>query len=72
MPIETFAVEGMSCNHCVMHVKKALESVPGVESAEVSLEKASAVVTYDASRFDFEAARKAVEEAGYRLVRQAG
>lgn len=72
MPIETFVVEGMNCNHCVMHVKKALEGVPGVENAEVSLEPANAVITYDASRFDFETAQKAVEEVGYRLVRQAG
>ena len=49
-------VTGMTCMHCVGAVKKALESVDGVESAEVSLEQANAVVTGDAfqgGRFDY-------------------
>ena len=37
-------VEGMTCNHCVMAVTKALKKVPGVEKVEVSLEKGEALV----------------------------
>jgi len=37
-------VDGMSCEHCVQAVKKALEGVPGVRSARVSLEQGLAEV----------------------------
>ncbi len=57
-------IEGMMCQHCVAHVKKALESVPGVTSAEVSLEENRAVVTGGA---DPEALKAAVVEAGYTV-----
>ncbi|WP_038055664.1 CopZ family metallochaperone [Thermus amyloliquefaciens] len=58
-------VEGMTCNHCVMAVKKALMKVPGVEKAEVSLERAEALVEGQA---DPEALIRAVEEEGYRAA----
>ena len=38
------SVKGMMCQHCVAHVKRALEAVEGVSAVEVSLEKASATV----------------------------
>ena len=41
-----YKVKGMSCNHCRMHVEKALGSIPGVK-ASVSLEPAVAVVESD-------------------------
>ncbi len=37
-------VEGMMCEHCVAHVTKALEGVPGVSSVKVSLADKDAVV----------------------------
>lgn len=40
-----YKVEGMMCGHCVTHVQKALESLPGVR-AEVSLEPALAVIEF--------------------------
>ncbi|ADW21025.1 MULTISPECIES: cation transporter [Thermus] len=58
-------VEGMTCNHCVMAVKKALMKVPGVEKAEVSLERAEALVE---GKADPEALIRAVEEEGYRAA----
>jgi len=68
MTTTVFPVEGMTCNHCVMHVRKALESVPGVKAVEVSLENNNATVTYDENEFQFEAAQNAVAEAGYKLL----
>ncbi|GAA6762711.1 MULTISPECIES: CopZ family metallochaperone [Thermus] len=56
-------VEGMTCNHCVMAVKKALSQVPGVEKAEVSLEKGEAWVE---GKAEVEALIRAVEEEGYK------
>ena len=57
-------VDGMMCAHCQMHVTKALEGVPGVEKAEVSLEDKQAVVTC-AENVSDDALKKAVEDAGY-------
>ncbi|WP_114313930.1 CopZ family metallochaperone [Thermus caldifontis] len=58
-------VEGMTCNHCVMAVKRALMKVPGVERAEVSLERGEALVE---GKADPEALIRAVEEEGYRAA----
>jgi Cu+-exporting ATPase len=58
----TLKVTGMTCQHCVMSVTKALQAVPGVESAEVSLENGAAVVSGSASR---ESLVQAVKTAGY-------
>jgi len=55
-------VTGMTCMHCVHAVKTALEQVPGVEQAEVSLEQAQARVTGNA---DVAAMIAAIEEEGY-------
>ncbi|MBE3590355.1 MAG: heavy-metal-associated domain-containing protein [Firmicutes bacterium] len=68
MTTEVFKVEGMSCGHCRMAVKQALESVPGVASAEVDLEAGEARVTYDPAQASKEALKAAVEEAGYELA----
>ena len=59
-----FKVEGMMCQHCVAHVKAALEGVAGVEKAEVDLKKKSAVVTLS-GEVSSEALISAVTEAGY-------
>ena len=55
-------ITGMTCNHCVMHTNKALQSVPGVESVEVTLEPGAAKITGNA---DNEALIAAVKDAGY-------
>ena len=55
-------ITGMTCNHCVMHTKKALQSVSGVESVEVTLEPGAAKITGNADHDELIAA---VKEAGY-------
>lgn len=60
-------IEGMMCGHCEMHVKKALEGLAGVESAEVSHEKGNAVVTLNAEVSD-DSLKKAVADAGYEVT----
>jgi copper chaperone len=62
----TLNIQGMTCNHCVMRVQKALADVPGVNRAVVTLEPGQAKVDYDddsASTADAMAA--AVVKAGY-------
>ena len=61
----TIKIEGMSCNGCVRNVTKALEALPGVNEAKVSLEQACAVVQYDPAAIDATAIRQAVEDAGF-------
>ena len=57
-------VEGMMCQHCVKHVKEALEGVDGVASADVDLEAGTAVAHCDAAVSD-EALLAAVRAADY-------
>lgn len=59
-------IEGMSCGHCVMHVRSALEDVAGVKSAEVNLLDRSAMV--DGDNLEDQALRAAVAEAGYKVT----
>ena len=59
-------IEGMSCEHCVKHVKEALEGVAGVNSAKVSLKDKSAVLERR-ENVDIAALKKAVEEAGFEV-----
>jgi len=60
-------IEGMSCAHCVQHVKEALEAVADVESAEVNLQNKSAEVEHG-DKVSLTALKAAVEEAGYEVV----
>ena len=64
---KTLKIEGMMCTHCSGHVKKALEELPGVVSAEVSHENGTAVVTMSAP-VDDATLKKAVEDQGYQVV----
>lgn len=63
---KTIFVEGMMCEHCVKHVKEALEKVSGVEKAEVELKKKRAVVSLSGEVAE-DALRTAVTEAGYTV-----
>lgn len=61
----TFGIDGMSCNGCVKTVTQALQSVAGVESAQVSLADARATVRFDDTRTQPDALRQAVIDAGF-------
>ena len=60
-------VTGMTCMHCVGAVKKALQNVPGVEAAEVTLDPGEAVVSGEA---DVAAMVAAVKAEGYSAEAQ--
>ena len=64
---KTLQVEGMMCAHCEARVKKALEAVPGVESAVASHTAGTAVVTLSAPVAD-EALAAAVEAQDYQVL----
>ncbi|MDR2142766.1 MAG: copper ion binding protein [Treponema sp.] len=63
----TIKIEGMSCDHCVAHVTKALEEISGVSSVTVSLKDKNAVVEH-AGGVGPEALKAAVAEAGYEAL----
>ncbi len=59
----TLNVDGMTCQHCVHAVTKALQHVAGVETVSVSLEEHRARIDGSA---DPQALLRAVEEEGYK------
>ena len=64
---KTMKIEGMMCGHCEAAVKKALEAVDGVASAEVSHTSGTAVVTLS-KPVDSAALKKAVEDKDYKVT----
>jgi len=61
-----FAISGMTCSNCARHVTEAIQSVPGVRTATVSLEAKSASVRWAADvEPDVGVVMRAVHEAGY-------
>ena len=63
----TFGIDGMSCNGCVKTVTQALQSIAGVESAQVSLADARATVRFDDTRTQPDALHQAVQDAGFEV-----
>lgn len=61
-------IEGMSCGHCVMHVKNALMELEGVANVEVNLDDKSALVELS-SPVEDSALKEAIEDAGYDVVK---
>ena len=64
---KTMKIEGMMCSHCEAAVKKALEAVDGVASAEVSHTSGTAVVTLS-KPVDNAVLKKAVEDKDYTVT----
>jgi copper chaperone len=66
MKSHELTIEGMSCQHCVMHVRKELSKISGLVIEEVQIGKAR--VQYDDTKVSPKHLEKAVHEAGYKLV----
>lgn len=64
---KTMNIKGMMCGHCEATVKKALEALPEVASAEVSHEKGTAVVTLEKEIAD-DVLKKTIEDKDYEVV----
>ena len=62
------AIEGMSCQHCVMAVKKALGGVPGIIESDVQV--GTAVVKYDENKVKKEDIEARIETAGYQVTKK--
>ena len=64
---KTIRIEGMMCPHCEARVKKTLEKFAEIESAVVSHESGTAVVTLNAP-MDEAAVKQAVEDQDYKVL----
>jgi copper ion binding protein len=62
---KTYAVNGMTCQHCVNAVSEEVGKLAGVEGVAVDLAAGTVTVTGDV---DADAIRAAVDEAGYELA----
>ena len=61
-------IEGMSCGHCVNHVKEALSELKGVKNVDVNLDAKTAVLEASGD-VDDEDIKFVVDDAGYEVVR---
>lgn len=61
----TLNVDGITCPTCTYRVRKALGELPGVKTAEVSLEQGQVVVEYEEGKVTIEQMIEAVKQAGY-------
>lgn len=63
----TIKIKGMSCNHCVMAVSKALKEIDGIKNVSVDLK--SGIAAFDqAERVDMEVVRERIKKAGYEVA----
>jgi len=66
MKTQELTIQGMSCGHCIMHIRKALAKVEGLNIESVEIGKA--LVNFDETAVTREHIAKTIEEAGYELV----
>jgi copper chaperone len=65
--MEKIKIQGMTCQHCVMSVTKALGSIPGIKNLRVDLVNGEATFE-NTQNVSMPNIRKALEEAGYKVV----
>ncbi|SHH95995.1 heavy-metal-associated domain-containing protein [Desulfofustis glycolicus] len=63
--MNTIRIKGMSCQHCVASVTKALEGLPGVSDVKVDLEKGKATYQGD---INHGLVKEAIEKTGFDVV----
>jgi len=66
MTQKEFKIEGMSCGHCVMAVKKELQKIENLKIDNVEI--GSAKVEFDENQIDNQKIIDAIEEAGYKVT----
>jgi len=61
-------VEGMSCGHCEKRILQALDELPGIEGATVSLAEKTVSVYFDTDAVGETTIAKTIEEQGYDVI----
>ena len=62
----TIKIKGMTCNHCVMAVTKALNEIDGIKGVKVDLEKGEAF--FEGKSVDMYLVKEKVKKAGYEVA----
>ncbi len=62
---QKFAIEGMSCDHCVAKVEKAINELAGIDKVKVHLKRKNGVVKFDESKTSTDQIIQKITEAGY-------
>jgi copper chaperone len=65
MAESTIMIDGMSCMHCVMRVKKAIEGLSGINNVNVEIGKAT--VSFDDTKISQKDIEAAITKAGYKI-----
>lgn len=68
MTTTSIDVKGMSCNHCVNAIEKAVGNIDGVSYVEVDLSENQVTVSYDDLRVSIDKLKEAIEDQGYDVV----
>src|SRR3974377_850179 len=66
--IARIPIEGMHCSSCVIRVEMALRMTPGIISARANLGPNAVDIEYEPETVDFDAIRKTIASAGYRVA----
>ncbi len=63
----TLPVFGVSCISCIRHIRKALDEVSGVESADVNLARREVTVLFDPETTGVDGIVSAIQRSGYAV-----
>lgn len=62
---QTIKIEGMTCQHCVMAVKKELQKL---KPQNLDVKIGEATIEYDQTKINEESIKASIEEAGYKVI----
>lgn len=62
---QKFSIEGMSCDHCVARIEKAVNELPGIQKVNVHLKRKNGVVKFDDTQVDSNQIAEKIMDTGY-------
>lgn len=62
---QKFSIEGMSCDHCVARIEKAVNELPGIQKVNVHLKRKNGVVKFDDTQVDSNQIVEKISDTGY-------
>jgi copper chaperone len=68
MEKQVINVEGMSCEHCINAITKAVKALNGINSVNVSLKEKTVTVEYDNMKVSLDKIKAEIEDQGYDIV----
>ncbi len=68
----TYRVSGLYCINCAARLRDHLMKLDGIEDVEVSIKAQKVTVYYEGARLNKSLIKKAIEEAGFRVIKEGG